>query len=253
MLNKEGRKTEQSHWDAAWRLPIKARLPSRLNVGVLNFTRLLERHVRPGNRYIEIGCAPGKMLAWVASVLKAEVAGLDYSEPGIAKCRMLFDALGLKVNLYHDDFFNHHLPLASFDVVTSFGVIEHFDNARLVVQRHLDLVKPGGVALIAVPNYRGLYGLLQRWFDRPSLALHNLEIMKPCALAALVDSPDVESVRAYHFGAMSPWILSLDKRFPRTIAKLVSLGVNAMGLLQPLTIEALAPQLVLEVRKGSAI
>lgn len=252
MQNNEGRKTEQAHWDDAWQLPIKARLPSRLNVGVLNVTRLLERHVRPGNRYIEIGCAPGKMLAWVASVLKAEASGLDYSESGIAKCHKLFNALGLKANLYHDDFFNHHLPPASFDVVTSFGVIEHFDDARPVVQRHLDLVKPGGVALIAVPNYGGLYGLLQHWCDAPNLELHNLEIMNPCAMTALVDSPDVESAHAYPFGAMSPWLVNLDMRLPRFVAKLVSLGVNAMGLLQPLTIGALAPLLILEVRKGPA-
>ena len=252
MLNNEGRKTEQAYWEAASQLPVKTRLPSRLNVSVLNLTRLLERHVKPGSRYIEIGCAPGKILAWVASVLKAEAAGLDYSEPGIAKCRVLFDALGLKVNLYHDDLFNHHLSPASFDVVTSFGVIEHFDDARPVVQRHLDLVKPGGVALIAVPNYGGLYGLLQRWCDAPNLELHNLEIMNPCALTALVCSPAVGSARAYPFGAMSPWLVNFDKRLPRFVAKLVSLGVNAMGLLQPLTIKALAPLLILEVRKDLA-
>ena len=250
MLNNDGRKTERAYWDAALRGPIRNRLPSRLNVGVLNFTRLLERHVIPCSRYIEIGCAPGKMLAWVASVLKAETSGLDYSESGIAKCRVLFDALGLEVNLYHDDFSNHHLPPASFDVVTSFGVIEHFDDARPVVQRHLDLVKPGGVALIAIPNYGGLYGSLQRWCDAANLALHNLEIMNPCALTALVDSPDVESVRAYPFGAMSPWLVNFDKRLPRFVAKWVSFVVNALGLLQPLTIEAFAPLLVLEVRKG---
>jgi 2-polyprenyl-3-methyl-5-hydroxy-6-metoxy-1,4-benzoquinol methylase len=146
MVNNEGGKTERAYWEAISQNPIKKRLPSRLTVWVLNVTRLLKRYVRPGNRYLEIGCAPGKMLVWVASVLKTEVASLDYSEPGIAKCRMLFDALGVKVNLNHDDFFNHHLPIASFDVVTSFGVIEHFDDPRLAVHQHLDLVKPNGVA-----------------------------------------------------------------------------------------------------------
>ena len=76
--------------------------------------------------------------------------------------------------------------------------------------------------------------------------------MNPCALTALVDSPAVESARAYPFGGISPWLISLDKRLPRFVAKSVSLCVNAMGLLQPLTIKALAPMLVLEVRKGPA-
>jgi len=248
MQHHEGRKTDQAHWNNAWKKPIRARLPSRLNVGVLDITRLLKRHVRPGSRYLEIGCAPGKLLAWVASVLKAEVTGLDYSEQGNTQCRMLFDALGLKVNLYNDDFFNHQLPLHSFDIVTSFGFIEHFDDAHLVVQKHLDLLKPGGVALITVPNYGGIYGDLQRWCDLPNLALHNLQIMNPGALMALADSPNVEIVRAYPFGSMSPWIINLDKRFPHYAAKWVSLCINAVGLLQPLTIDALAPRLVLEVR-----
>ena len=230
-------------------MPIRARLPSRLNVSVLNYIRLVEKHVRPGNRYLEIGCAPGKLLAWVASVLKAECTGLDYSETGIAKCRALFDALGLKADLYHIDFFNHHLPSASFDVVSSFGFIEHFDDPVPVVQKHHDLVKPGGVALIAVPNYGGLYGSLQRWCDAPNLALHNLDIMNPAALTALIDSTDVESMRAYPFGAMSLWHVNLDNRFPRLLANFVSLVANTMGLLQPLTINALAPMLVLEAHK----
>lgn len=251
MLINAGRKTERAYWDANSREPINYRLPSKLNVGVLNVTRLLKMFVGPGTRYIEIGCAPGKMLAWVASALKAEVTGLDYSEPGITKCRALFNALSLKANLFHDDFFDHHLPLASFDVVASFGVIEHFDDARPAVQRHLDLVRPGGVALIAIPNYGGIYGELQRWFDGPNLALHNQEIMRPSALTALVDSLNVvESTRAYPFGVVSPWLISLDKRWPRFAAKLVSLSVNAIGLLQPLTINAIAPMLVLEIRKG---
>ena len=42
------------------------RLPSSWNVDVRNTQVLLRRHVRPGfNRFLEIGCAPGKMLAWV--------------------------------------------------------------------------------------------------------------------------------------------------------------------------------------------
>lgn len=249
MLNSQRGKTEQAHWDAAWQLPVRARLPSRLNVSVLNAMRLLRKHVRPGDRYLEIGCAPGKILAWVCAVLKAEAAGLDYSEPGIAKCRALFVALGLKINLYHEDFFNHHLPPAYFDVVTSFGVIEHFDDACPVVERHLDLVKPGGVALIAVPNYGGIYGSLQRWCDAPNLELHNMKIMNPYALRALVKSPNFESARAYPFGFISPWFISFDKRFPRFVAKAVYFCVNAIGLLQPLAIEALAPMLVLEVHK----
>jgi 2-polyprenyl-3-methyl-5-hydroxy-6-metoxy-1,4-benzoquinol methylase len=249
MLNDVGCKTEYSHWDAISRRAIKNRLPSSLNVGVWNTKRLLKKYVRSDSRYLEIGCAPGKILAWVAGVLKADVAGLDYSESGIAKCRSLFEALKLKVDLYQEDLFNHHLLPASFDVVASFGVIEHFDDAQAAVQRHIELVKDGGMVLIVVPNYGGIYGWLQRWSDASNLALHNLEIMSPNALMALADLPNVESVRAYFFGAMSPWLVNFDKRLPSFLSKLVFFGVNAIGLLQPIFIKSLAPMLVLEIKK----
>ena len=248
-----GNKTEIKHWDAAWEIPIKQRLPSRLNVGVNNILRLIKKNVLPGCRYLEIGCAPGKLLAWVASVLKADVSGIDYSEKGIAQCRFLFDTLGLKVNLYNEDLFNHHINKGYYDVVTSFGVIEHFNDARLVVKKHLDFVRPGGLALITIPNYSRIYGTMQRWCDAPNLLLHNLEIMNPAALTALVDSMKVESIRAYPFGMVSPWIISFEKRFPRYIASMASYGINFLGLIQPLTIKSLAPLLVLEIRKGSSV
>ena len=245
-----GRKTDQAHWDVAWGLPVKPRLPSLLNVDVLNLTRLLRKYVTPGCRYIEIGCAPGKLLAWVAGVLRAEASGLDYSATGVAQCRALFDALRLPVKLYEADFFDHRLPLRSFDVVSSFGLIEHFDDARPVVRQHLELVRPGGVAVIAVPNYGGLYGKLQRRCDSANLDLHNVEIMNVDALRALAQDCGAESVRAFPFGNFSPWLVSLEKKLARPVARSLSVAANAVGLVQPATIEALAPLLVLEVRMG---
>jgi len=37
------------------------------------------------------------------------------------------------------------------------GFIEHFDEPVGVVVRHLDLLKPGGILLLGVPNYGGIY------------------------------------------------------------------------------------------------
>ncbi len=246
----DGRKTDQTHWDSAWSSSVRARLPSRLNVGVLNITRLLGRYVQPGDRYLEIGCAPGKLLGWVSKVLEADAAGLDYSEVGISQCHSLFNALKLDIDLFQEDLFSHQLPLGTFDVVCSFGVIEHFDDAAPVVQKHLDLVSEGGLAVITVPNYGGVYGKFQSWCDSPNLQLHNLSIMQTESLRKLVNlSADIKSVKAYHFGNIDPWIINLDKKFPRILAAFLNLCMNTIGLLQPFTIQKLAPLLVLEIQK----
>ena len=77
--------------------------------------------------------APGKLLAWVAANLKADVAGLDYSEIGLATARRLFDALHLSADFRCEDLRQTTFAPESFDVVLSIGVIEHFDDPRGVV------------------------------------------------------------------------------------------------------------------------
>src|SRR5690242_13770578 len=99
-----GRKTTQDHWESAHSAaPVRMRLPSPLNVATLNFMRLLRRYVQPGMRVLEVGCAPGKYLSWIAKVLKGEVAGVDYSHAGIGTVHALFTALGIKGDLRCED------------------------------------------------------------------------------------------------------------------------------------------------------
>ena len=245
----EGRRTNRQHWDAVWDPAIRLRLPSKLNVSVLNLMRLLKRHVHPGTKYLEIGCAPGKILAWVARELRAEVSGIDYSALGVEKSRNLFESLGLEGDITCQDMFDHHLTLSSFDVVASFGVVEHFDNPELAVEQHIQLIRPGGTALITVPNYGGLYGRLQRLVDPDNLTLHNLAIMNEEGLAATVRPQSVTSVTSYSAGMVSPWLVNLHTVMPNMLAGLLSFTINAIGLVQPFSIRSLAPLLVLEVRK----
>jgi len=239
------------YWDGVWSGKIRLRLPSPYIVATRNLQRLLRRHVRPGDRFLEIGCAPGKILAWVASELGADVAGLDYSESGLATSKVLFNALGLTGDLRREDLRYTTFAAKSFDVVYSSGLIEHFADPREVVQQHLDLVKPGGTAVITVPDYRGVYGALQRYFDTEILGIHNLDIMTCEALAGLVSGRQF-SVRTYRFGRFSPWQLTVEKRWPQVVALGVCHAANAASLLQPFDIPALCPMLVLEVRKSAS-
>src|SRR4051812_8569843 len=98
-------KTTKQHWNGLWSGSVRARYPSSLHSGFRNLQSLLRAHVRPQSRFLEIGCAPGNMLAWVRHFLDAEVAGLDYSEPGIAFAGRLFDELGLSGDLRCEDIF----------------------------------------------------------------------------------------------------------------------------------------------------
>ena len=73
--------------------------------------------------------------------------------------------------------FADNSDLPKFDIVYSLGFIEHFDEPVGVVVRHLDLLKPGGILLLGVPNYSGIYRkVLQRL--APSIEqTHNMKTM----------------------------------------------------------------------------
>jgi 2-polyprenyl-3-methyl-5-hydroxy-6-metoxy-1,4-benzoquinol methylase len=240
-------KTTVQHWDAVYGRPPHLRLPLAFVVSTRNLQRLLERYVRPGMTVVEVGCAPGKHLAWVTHTLGAHVSGLDYSARGLEFSRRLFEALGLTGDLRCEDLLNTTLANDAFDLVYSVGVIEHFDDPRPIVARHVALARPGGVVVIAVPNYRGVYGTLQRHFDAPNLAIHNLQIMTEDGLRGL--APSGTRVRAYPFGRLDPWLVNFGRRWPSVLATAVSWALNGVGLIQPVALKPLAPWLVLEIAK----
>jgi SAM-dependent methyltransferase len=251
LVHDELRKTERGFWDGTHSSRVRLRLPSPLNVGVANIIRLLRPHVRAGDKVLEIGFAPGKQLAHLARAWGARVSGLDYSPPGIAQARELFAHLGLDGDLRCEDLFAPSFPDQSFDVVYSLGLIEHFDNPAVAVERHYRFVKPGGRLVIAIPNYGGLYGRTQGIMDRANLDIHNLEIMNLDAMRRLADELDCAQLDAYPFGRFSPWLISFETRMPRLLALGIASAGNVLGLAQPVDIGPLCPLLVLELTRSS--
>lgn len=226
------------------------RLPSPLNVGIYNLQRLLKNRVKPGMEVLEIGCAPGKILAWVNKRLNCAVAGLDYSEKGIKLTNGLFEALGIEGDIRCENIFHHSFPPGQFDFVYSAGLIEHFADPAAVVRQHVLLAKPGGMAMIVIPHYGGVYGKLQRYFDNANLSIHNLEIMNRDSLVDLAPEDLTAEVKSYSFGRISPWIIGFDKKLIK-MSIIINYAINALGLLQPVDFEYLCPLLVLEIVRKS--
>lgn len=243
----EGRKTEREFWDANWQGQIRMRLPTGLSSSMRNVMRLLRAEVRPGDRLLEIGCAPGKLLAWDAAILGARVSGLDYSGRGMESARQLFRALELPADLRCEDVFATSFEPGSFDVVCSFGLIEHFDDPTEIVRRHVLLSRPGGVTLIGIPNFGGIYGRLERWLDPEILAIHNLAIMSPAALARLAPPDLAHSVWSRACGRLAPGPLSFERRLPSFLATPLNLALNLVGLCQPFDIPWISPLLALRI------
>src|ERR1700722_7357542 len=138
------------------------------------FAEVFEQHLKPDptKRVLEIGCAGGEYLCYFAKHFRFIPFGVDFSEE-IRKTAELFEFNGLpKPTLFQEDFFQWR-PGQLFDVVCSFGFIEHFEDPRMVIQKHAELLAPGGKLIITLPHFAHLQYFFHWLLDRENLALHN--------------------------------------------------------------------------------
>jgi SAM-dependent methyltransferase len=92
-----------------------------------------------------------RILAWAGS-RGARAYGIDISEPTLVQARSAFSAGAGRLRSAVGDV--RALPFAdgSFDAVYSMGTIEHFDETEQAVAEIARVLRPGGRAIIGVPN-----------------------------------------------------------------------------------------------------
>ncbi|HVC19842.1 MAG TPA: class I SAM-dependent methyltransferase [Vicinamibacterales bacterium] len=95
-----------------------------------------------------------RILAW-AGCQGARAYGVDISEPTVVQARAAFDAgRGGRHGLQGAVGDVRNLPFldASFDAIYSMGTIEHFDDTEGAVGEIARVLRPGGRAIVGVPN-----------------------------------------------------------------------------------------------------
>jgi SAM-dependent methyltransferase len=149
----------RADWDAQWTAePLEFDAPRR-EAETLRWRaqeKLIEERFGrfQGLRAIEIGAGRG-LNAFLFAERGAHVTLLDESPTALTQARQLFGANGVPVSTIEADVFA--LPdevRGAFDVAMSYGLCEHFVGERRlrVVRAHLEPLRPGGLALIGVPN-----------------------------------------------------------------------------------------------------
>ena len=109
--------------------------------------KLISKHVNSGKELLDIGCGTGDFLY---SALKNgwRVSGIEPNE----KARAIANAKTNDAVSNSDKLFKFENN--RFDVITLWHVLEHLPN----LEKHIDtinrLLKPGGILIIAVPNFK---------------------------------------------------------------------------------------------------
>lgn len=108
------------------------------------------REFAPRGRVLDVGCGRGHLLAALRGA-GLEVQGVEFSDTAARYAR---EVLGIPVVV--GSFVEEPFARESFDAIVFWHSLEHFPDPSAAVARGWELLRPGGLLLVAVPNLESL-------------------------------------------------------------------------------------------------
>jgi 2-polyprenyl-3-methyl-5-hydroxy-6-metoxy-1,4-benzoquinol methylase len=205
----------KDYWDAAE----TNRLPRIFNPGGKGLRHHAQREwdrffakwlagVPAGGKLLELGCGGSVLLPYLHHRFGLAVAGIDYSEPGCRLAQQICGAQQCAAEIICGDAFDPpDRMLSQYDVVVSFGLVEHFNDTAAAIRAFSRYLAPGGTMITTVPNMAGWPGTLQRLFSADVFDRHvalDADVLASVHAAAglkLLGSGYFQSV---NFGVVNP-------------------------------------------------
>jgi len=179
--------------------------------------------LRPGERFLDIGCGWGGLIFWAAERYGVKALGITLSDNQHAwvqeqiKARKLQGRVEVRVMDYRE------MPEAGeFDKIASIGMVEHVGRKNLTAyfRRIFELLKPGGLALnhgitAAALRSQGLGSGISEFVDDyvfPGGELEHISEVMQHAAAGGLECLDAENLRPHYARTLWEWVRRLDNR-----------------------------------------
>lgn len=120
-------------------------------ITIKRYHELLDRFepFRKTGKILDVGCGIGYFLEEAAK-RGWEVHGTEFTDRAMEICTQ--KGISMKQGPLNPDLYNPQ----SFDVITSFEVIEHINNPHTDIQHFATLLRAGGLVYITTPNFNSL-------------------------------------------------------------------------------------------------
>lgn len=149
---------------------------------------------------LEIGCYPGKFLA-VFGKKGYVLHGIDIYPQTKSTLVKWLKHQGYNVGTFYDGNFLSFQTSQLYNIVCSFGFIEHFNNWEEILYKHIKLTKKGGIVIVEVPNLKSpLYSLLYRILEPRVLENHVVAAMDLRAICAVLENGGCSIRKADYIG-----------------------------------------------------
>jgi 2-polyprenyl-3-methyl-5-hydroxy-6-metoxy-1,4-benzoquinol methylase len=150
-------------------------------------TSVLESHVPPPSRVLEVGCGCGNTSKAFQSA-GYQVWSADLSENALTHASTQGLERLCRVSITDLPFKNE------FDAVVSFDVVEHIPDHERCVEQLRDALAPGGTLILTVPAHPSL------WSSWDAIQ-HHVRRFKPSEVRALLEAAGLEVVTVRQFFA----------------------------------------------------
>ena len=142
-------------WSASYR---KRSFKERLHA----FIAIMDREVRDGDRWLDLGCGSGVLTAHLAQ-RSANIVGIDASAPMLHKAHRELVRSKVPVTLRCGDARRMHWSEPdAFDGILCSSVVEYFDDPSPLLDEAVRVLRPGGVMVVSVPMRRSITRMVQK-------------------------------------------------------------------------------------------
>lgn len=209
-LNKYSRSVWEDYYTGERKIHIKPKTGLFTSYDIYLCDYLIQKFIPrfKAGEITEIGSGDGKLLGKIAEMLNLKPIGIEYSKEA-AKIAEKNGVKTIVIDAFNKNFLKKNKN--HFDVVFSYGFVEHIIPPKDAVRIHLEILKPGGYFFIQIPRFKG-FNYWKIKFFRPDLVpLHNFEIMEKNKLEKICLTKEVNKIYSGNYGTLKLRI-PIDKR-----------------------------------------